>query len=135
MAFLSKVLLAAATFLGLLLLIIPGLLVFLAFGWVPLRVLLKGESLLDATKGSLRMMAVAWRRMLFTSSALALAYLLLAMLVGSVLGHFVPEPTLWQRLTHPLLWLANFVGTLLSLWLSACFLALFRRLDQPPISI
>jgi hypothetical protein len=130
-AFLAKTLLAVGAGLGFVL-ILPGLVVLLAFGWVPLRVLLKGEPLLEAAKGSLRIMAVAWRRMVFTTLALGLVYLTLGMTVAMLVGFVVPEPTLRQRMLHPALWAGNFVASILSLWLSACFLAFFRRLDQAP---
>ena len=115
--------------LGLLCLVLPGLLALFAFGWAPLRVLLRGETLADAARGSLRMMVRSWRRVLpvalgwpwstsgtCSSSSLALAGL------GA-------EPTPWQRLTHPGLWAGNFIGTLLNVWSSVCFLALFRRVE------
>ena len=37
------------------------------------------------------------------------------------------------RLLHPAFWAGNFLGVLLSLWLSACFLALFRRVE--PVTV
>jgi hypothetical protein len=128
-AFLSKALLGLAVGIGMSFLLLPGLLVLLAFGWVPLRVLLKGEPLLVAAKGSLRMMTLHWRRTVLTTSAMAVVYLLAALSVAFAVAHFIPEPTLAQRITHPALWIANFLSSLLSLWLSSCFLALFRRLE------
>lgn len=132
-AFIAKVLLGTAAFLGVLSLLLPGLIVLLAFGWVPMRVLLKGETLLQAAKGSLRMMATSWRRTLLGGLFLALIYLTLEMLMGFLVGLVVPEPTLRQRMVHPILWLSNFIASFLSLWLGACFLALFRRLDPSPV--
>jgi len=128
-AFLAKALLGLAVGLGMSFLLLPGLMVLLAFGWVPLRVLLKGEALQVAAKGSLRMMTLYWRRAVLTTSAMVVVYLIAAMAVAMAVGHFLPDPTLAQRITHPALWLANFLSSLLSLWLSACFLALFRRLE------
>ena len=55
---------------GFLLLLVPGLLVLMAFGWVPLRILLRGESLAQAARGSFQMMGRTWRRALLTVSAL-----------------------------------------------------------------
>jgi len=128
-AFLAKVLLGLAVGVGMSLMLVPGLLVLLAFGWVPLRVLLKGEPLQVAAKASLRMMTLHWRRMVLATSAMAVVYLLAAMAVAVAVAHFIPEPTLHQRITHPALWVANFLSSLLSLWLSVCFLSLFRRLE------
>jgi len=44
----------------------------------------------------------------------------------------VQEPTVRVRLTHPLIWVGNFFGSILSVWLSACLLALFKRLETAP---
>ena len=127
-AFLAKLLLGVIAGIGLACLVLPGLLVVLAFGWVPLRVLLLGESLPEAAKGSLRTMAVAWRSMLFTGAAILSVYLTLDLLVSYLVAHFVPEPTLWQRIAHPALWADYFCASLLSIWVSLTFLSLFRRL-------
>jgi len=131
-SFAAKLLLWAAIFLGLLLFLVPGILVLLAFGWAPMRVLLRGESLLDAAKGSLALMLRAWPRVLFTASALGLTYLAAGVVMEAILEHFVPEPTLRQRLVHPILWAGNYVASLLNLWLSACLLALFQRVEHAP---
>ena len=131
-AFLAKMLLGLVAGVGLACLVLPGLLTILAFGWVPLRVLLLGESLGEAARGSLKTMTVAWRRMLLSASAIALIYLTLGLAVSYLVALVVPEPTLWQRIAHPALWAGNFVASLLSIWLSVCFLSLFRRLEQAP---
>lgn len=129
-AFAAKALLGVMVGIGLKLYVLPGLLVLLAYGWAPLRVLLNGETLLAATKGSVAMMVRAWRRTVLASCALFLVYLLAAMTVAVLVAHFVAEPTLRQRLTHPAMWLANFASSVLSLWLSCGFLALYRRIER-----
>ena len=53
-AFWSKALLALATGIGLSLFIFPGIMVLMAFGWVPLRILLRGEPFTQAARGSNR---------------------------------------------------------------------------------
>ena len=128
-AFAAKALLGVAVGIGVSLFIIPGIVVLLAFGWVPLRILLKGETLANAARASLKTASLHWRRMIFAASAMGTVYLLVAMAVAVTVAHFVPEPTLAQRITHPALWLANFASSILSLWLSACLLSLFRRLE------
>ena len=130
-AFVAKALLAVATGIGMVV-IVPGLLVLLAFGWVPLRVLLRGESLLQAARGSVRIMARAWRRVILATMAIASVYLACVLALSYGVGHWVADPTARVRLTHPLIWAGNFLGSLLSLWLSACLLALFRRLEPVP---
>ena len=131
-AFWAKALLALVTGIGLSLFIFPGLVVLMAFGWTPLRVLLRGESLAQAARGSVQMMARAWRRVILATSAMAVVYLSCILLLSYLVGLKVTEPTAQVRMTHPLIWAGNFMGSLLSLWLSACLLALFRRLETAP---
>jgi hypothetical protein len=131
-AFWGKALLALGTGVGLSLFIFPGLMVLLAFGWVPLRILLRGESLIQAARGSLLMMGRAWRRVIFATSAMAMVYLSCIVVLSYIVGMRVQDPTAQVRLTHPLIWAGNFIGSFLSLWLSACLLALFRRLEMVP---
>ena len=128
-AFWAKALVALAACVGLSLAIIPGFLVLLAFGWTPLRVLLRGETLVQAAKGSYRMMVRAWQRMLLAASAMAMVYLSAIVILSFLVQIWVPDPTTEARLTHPLVWAGNFMGSLLSLWLSTCLLALYRRID------
>ena len=133
-AFWGKAVLALAVGIGLSLVIVPGLLVLLAFGWTPLRILLRGESLVQAARGSYRMMVRAWRRVLLTTSAMAIVYMSLIIVLSYLVQLGVPDPTVEERLTHPLIWAGNFLGSLLSLWLSACLLALYRRLEAAPLA-
>ena len=128
-AFWGKALLALAVGIGLSLAIIPGILVLAAFGWTPLRILLRGESLVQAAKGSYRMMVRAWQRVLLSVCAMGAIYLTLIMVLSSLVELGVPDPTPQVRLTHPLIWAGNFLGSLLSLWLSACLLALYQRVE------
>lgn len=128
-AFWGKALLALATGIGLSLFIFPGLMVLMAFGWTPLRILLRGESLAQAARGSVLMIARSWRRVLLATSAMAMVYLACILLLSYLVGLRVADPTAQVRMTHPLIWAGNFMGSLLSLWLSVCLLALFRRLE------
>lgn len=128
-AFWAKALVAAAALLGLSLAVFPGLLVLLAYGWAPLRVLLRGEPLLQALRGSYRMMVQAWRRVLLASTAMAVLYLAAIVVLSWLVQLGVPDPVAEVRLRHPLIWAGNFLGCLLSLWLSASLLALYRRVE------
>jgi hypothetical protein len=130
-AFWAKALLALATGIGLSAFIFPGLLVLLAFGWMPLRILLRGESIAQAARGSVQMMARTWRRAVLATSAMAVVYLACILALSFLVGLKVEDPTARVRLAQPVIWAGNFVGSLLSLWLSSCLLALFRRLDPP----
>ena len=131
-AFGGKAVLALAVGIGLSLAIIPGILVLAAFGWMPLRILLQGESLVQAAKGSYRMMLRAWQRVLLPVCAMGGIYLALIFLLSSLVQLVVPDPTPQVRLTHPAIWLGNFLGSLLNLWLSTCLLALYHRVEGAP---
>jgi hypothetical protein len=129
-AFWAKALVALTACVGLSLAIIPGFLVLLAFGWTPMRVLLRGEPLLQAAKGSYQMMVRAWQRILMATSAMAVIYLSANVLLSWLLSVWLPDPVSAEaRLAHPLVWIGNFLGCLLSLWLSTCLLALYRRVE------
>jgi hypothetical protein len=125
----GKALLAVAIMLGLILAIFPGLLVWLAFGWTPLRILLRGESLVQAARGSYRMMVRAWQRILLSFTAVMIIYLAVFLALNMLVDLTVPDPTIQVQLTHPLIWAGNFLGSLLNLWVSACLLALYRRVE------
>ncbi|GEM_PF-365832 len=125
----ARLLLYAGAFLGMVLLVLPGLMVFFAFGWAPMRVLLRGEPMPVAARGSLRMMVRAWRRVMLVVLALAALYLLYMAALALALTPMGEAPTPWVRLTHPVMWLGNFLGTLLNLWTSTTVLALFRRVE------
>jgi len=131
-AFWGKAGLALATGVGLSLFFFPGLMVLMAFGWVPLRILLRGESIPQAIRGSLRMMALGWRRVLFTVSAMAMIYLASIVILSYLIGLAVPDLSVRTRLVHPLIWVGNFCGCALNLWLSTCLLALFQRVEEQP---
>ena len=131
-AMLGKFLLAIAIVLGLLCLVLPGLVVFFAFGWAPLRILLRGESLAEAARGSLAMMQRSWRRILMGILLLVGFNLAVVMVLSFASGSPEQRPLPWQELTHPRLWAVNFFSILQNLWTSACLLALFRKVEAPP---
>lgn len=128
-AFWGKVLLSLAAGVGLVLFVLPGLMVLMMFGWVPLRILLRGESLAQAARTSIQMMIHAWQRVILVSSAIAVVYLASSYVMDLLLDRYIQDPTPWTRLTHPLLWVINFCVSILSIWVSAAFLALFRRIE------
>jgi hypothetical protein len=131
----GKALLAVTIMLGLVLAILPGLLVWLAFGWTPLRILLRGESLVQAARGSYQMMVRAWQRILLSFTAIMAIYLTVFLALNMVVDLAVPDPTIQVRLTHPLIWAGDFLGGLLNLWVSTCLLALYRRVEGiPPLA-
>jgi hypothetical protein len=129
-AFGAKILLMLVVLVGFLAVLVPGLLVLLFFGWTPLRVLVRGESLAQAARGSARLMARAWLPVLATALTLAAVYLCCYFAVDALAQTLLPDPSAWQRLTHPIMWLANFLVGLLNLWLSAGLLALYRSVEN-----
>lgn len=115
-------------------LVIPSLLLLAAFGWAPTRVLLRGESLAEAARGSLRMMALGWRRAVLPVLAI-LGVLVLAGVGVAAAQQWELKAT--QGLVDPLLaikrplpWLMNFGTQFMSVWTTACLLAVFRRLES-----
>ncbi|HLO67953.1 MAG TPA: hypothetical protein VK188_13095 [Holophaga sp.] len=110
-------------------LLIPTLLVSLAFGWAPLRVLLRGGAPLPAFRASLEMMKRAWRRVLAVLLGVGAGYILCLTLVALLVGDHATEPTPWEHLVRPGIWAGNFLATLANLWASTVLLVLFRRIE------
>lgn len=125
----ARLLLYGAVILGAMLFVLPGLLVLFFFGWVPLRVLLRGESLIQAARWSRALMARAWAPALFGMFLLTSAYLLLLGLLGSLVAWHVPEPSIQDRLLRPTLWLAQALAGLFNFGYSLGILALYQRLE------
>jgi len=134
-AFGTRMLLLLAVGIGLTLFLVPGLIILLAFGWAPLRVLLRGESLPVALRSSLALMVRTWPQVLRTGLFLLGGYMVFALGLGWCLLRLVPDPGPWQRLTHPLIWGGRLLSGLLDLTLSTSLLALYLAvepaLDEP----
>jgi len=128
----AKLLLELGFCAGFLLFFIPGFLILTLFGWVPMRVLLRGEPIREAMKASARVMALHWRPVVLGAVVMTAFCLLAGNMVTFGLTHSFQKPTAWQQLTHAQFWAANFVDVLFSLWLSAGFLSLFHRLEAEP---
>jgi len=127
----GKFLLSVAVGLGLLCLVIPGIVLFFAFGWVPLRVLLRGESLVEAARGSYQLMTREWRRVVQIVLLLVGINLAILILLSFLSGAEDPHALPLADLTRPRFWVLNFISILQNLWTSACLLALFRRVEVP----
>lgn len=127
-AFLARVLLGLGVGAGLVL-ILPGLALLACFGWMPMRVLLRGEHLGEAARGSLRLMARAWPAALRGFLALLLVYAALLLALGAGLEALVPRADAWTRLANPLLHVGRFAAGLLALWFEAGLLALYQHLE------
>jgi len=134
-AFGTRMLVYLAVALGMALFVLPGLVLALMFGWAPLRVLLRGDSLGKALSQSLAIAARTWPRVLRTGLLLLGVYLLCIWGLGWCATKLVPIPGPWQRLIHPAIWIGRIVSGFLDLLLSTCFLALYlsaeRALEEP----
>lgn len=126
---LAKLALNLAVGFGLLLLLAPGLLVLFAFGWAPIRVLLRGEALGDAMKSSLQLMRLAWRRAVFMVGAAFLAAfaVLAALVAAAAVVH--PGPGA-PPLHSPVRWILEACSVSTSLWLSLTLLCAYLRLES-----
>jgi len=125
----AKAMLYLVVFAGSLCFILPGLVFMALYGWSPWRVLLRGESLRDSVRGSVLFMARWWLPVVLTVCTFMAVYLLLSMATVTLLARSLPQPTPWQRLTHPSIWVINFLIQGYSLWVSASILALYHRLE------
>ncbi len=134
-AFMARLGLGLAIFVGLNLFLVPGLVVLTLFGWVPLRMLIRGDGLLEAMRWNRAAMARHWPRIVQAVLAMLLLGLLYLMGVGWVMSRLLPTtdpdlvPSALLRLKYPAFWIFNFTGGLLNLWLSCALLALFQRLE------
>ncbi|HEX7553304.1 MAG TPA: hypothetical protein VF378_07100 [Geothrix sp.] len=134
-AFLARLGLGMAVFVGLNLFLVPGIVVLTLFGWVPLRMLIRGDGLGEAMRWNRAAMARHWPRIIQAVLAMMLVGLIYLMGVGWVMSRLLPTtdpdlvPTALLRLKHPAFWVFNFTGGLLNLWLSSALLALYQRLE------
>lgn len=122
----ARLLLALATAMGIMLFVVPGILIFLCFGWTPHRVLLRGEDLSTAARGSLAMIRGALGRTLLVGLAIGATFFLVAGVASLLLTRQHPDPSLSLRLTHPLFWGVQALASLAGTWVSLAFLALFQ---------
>lgn len=128
--FAAKLLLGIVAGLGFVLLILPGLLVLLAFGWAPTRILLRGESLPEACRGSLDLMRRYWPPVVVTALLIFLVGITLETGLGFVADHFHPLTSPQAELRSPLFWIQQGLGSAVTLWTSTCLLALYQRLES-----
>jgi hypothetical protein len=134
-SFLARLGLSVAIGLGLLLFFIPGLIVLTLFGWMPLRILLRGDDLMEALRWSQSAMARHWPRIVQAVLAVILVALSYQLGAGWLLDRVLPPsppdlgPDALLRLKHPAFWVFNLLGGALNLWISCTLLALYHRLE------
>ncbi len=132
----AKIGINVAIGIGILPFVLPGLFLLFAFGWAPLRVLLRGEPILVAMRESFALMRRSWRRaFLMVSAALTVTFFAAACLMAAG-GLLLPSPEAWRTLAHPVPWLINAASVAVNVWLSTTLLAAYRRLESysPPVS-
>ena len=127
----AKVLVGLGVLVGFIALVIPGLMIWAAFGWAPTLVLTRGFDLKRAFRGSLRIMAANAPKIIFTVLGAMLLLLLISMGAASFLPGEDKDFTPLFRLRHPLVWAFNALETLCGVWLSATLLALFHQVEVP----
>jgi len=135
LAFGARLLLYLMVVTGLTCFVLPGVILLTLYGWLPMRVLLRGESPLQAMKASALLMVRWWPPVVLSAVVMSTFCLLASGLFTLGLNHSLLEPTPWQRLTTPAIWVSNFVNLLISVWLSGAFLALFHRLEAQGIEL
>jgi hypothetical protein len=133
--FLARLGISVAVGLGLLLFLVPGIVLLTLFGWAPLRMLLRGDSLLVALRWSQSAMARHWPRIVQAVLGMMLVALIYQVGASYALDRLLPAtdpdlgPGALLRLKHPAFWIFNFAGGALNLWLSCSLLALYQRLE------
>lgn len=134
-SFLARIGLSIVIGLGLLLFLIPGLIVLTLFGWIPMRMLLRGDSVQDALRWSQSAMTRHWPRIVQAVLAVILVALGYQLGAGWLLERGLPAsppdlgPDALLRLKHPGFWIFNLLGGALNLWISCTLLALYHRLE------
>lgn len=128
----AKLGLDLALVLGFVPLVLPGLFILFAFGWAPMRVLLRGETVSVAMRESFALMRRAWRRaFLMVSAALAVTFFAAALFMAAA-AFLMPSAEAWQDLANPVPWVLNAASVAVNAWLSATLLAAYRRLEAYP---
>jgi hypothetical protein len=120
---------------GLNLFLVPGIVVLTLFGWVPLRMLLRGDGLVAAMRWNRAAMARHWPRIVQAVLAMMLVAMVYQVGASWILDRLLPAadpdlgPAAIVRLKHPAFWVFNLLGGALNLWLSCALLALYQRLE------
>ena len=116
--------LGVAVGLGLALFVLPGIIVLTLFGWAPLRMLLRGDDLLNSLRWSQAAMVRHWPRIVQAVLAIALVVLVYMTCAGLAMNKLLPSldsdqvPSALLRLKNPAFWVFNVLNSLLNLWMS-----------------
>jgi hypothetical protein len=129
-AALVKILVSVTAGIGLGLMVVPGILILFAFSWMPLRVLLRGETISQAAIGSLATMSRYWKEVTPVIIAVGFIYLILLQIPLSLITVFAKAETIHARLVSPIVWVSNGLGIFINLWFSTCFLVIYNKLEK-----
>jgi uncharacterized membrane protein len=129
-AFIAKMLLAICVSVGIAFFVLPGLIILLILGWMPMLVLLRGENIREAAKSSARIMAKAWPKVVQAMLYLGAAYILVFLILALILERFAPSPEVMVRLRHPLYWFAYATGAVMELILNLMLLCLYQAVES-----
>ena len=119
--FLARTLLAAASSIGFVLCIVPGVLVLLFFGWTPWRVLLHGESIRVAAGTAARNMAALWPQALMAASTIFLIVVLSNEIIARACAGLSPK-LVWH--------ISNTFGQMTLVWMNAALLGLYQWMES-----
>jgi hypothetical protein len=134
-SFVARLSISIAIGLGLLAFLVPGIVILTLFGWAPMRMLLRGDSLVPALRWSQSAMARHWARIIQAVLAMVLVALVYQVGASWALDRLLPAmdpdlgPAALLRLKHPAFWVFSLLNGAMNLWLSCSLLALFQRLE------
>ena len=130
MAALAQLLLFVAVMLGTVAFIIPGVVIMILLGWMPMYLLLRGGSITHAARWSLSIMVKEWRRVILAVLPVFGIYVVLIFGLVFAITRGVPEHTLWLRFRHPYFWLFNLLTSAVNIWVSLALLAIFHKVEN-----
>lgn len=134
-SFLARLGLSVVIGLGFLLLIIPGIAILALFGWAPTRMLLRGDSPLEALRWSQAAMARHWPKVVQAVLAMLMVALVYQVAASWAMDRLLPAtdpdlgPSAILRLKYPAFWFFNLLGGVMNLWINCSLLSLYHRLE------
>jgi len=141
-AALARLILYVLTCVGMVAFIIPGVLIFVFLGWMPMYVLLRGGTVAKAARWSYLVMASELKRVLLGALPILVLYLAALLVLGTLGDKWAPQPTLretaswgnllqlWMHFHHPFYWVLSLLTAFVNVWMSLAFLALFHGVEN-----
>lgn len=115
-------------------LIFPGAVLLALMGFVPTRMLLRGEAFRPALQWNATAVARHWPKLAPAALGILLVFGVSAIGLVLLIAPALPEggdqlPVTWSLLMHPRLWIAQLLQTLVLLWSFGALLSLYHRLE------